>query len=328
MNKKISPTLIGAFVVGALALVVAAVLILGSGKLFLHSRDFILYFDGSVNGLRVGAAVKFKGVEIGAVKSILLQLGSDLSVQRIPVIVRVDAEKITKRGGEGAAITDPEVAKALIDQGLRGSLQLESIVTGLLYVGLDFFPDTPAHFVQSAQNVNRYQEIPTIPSIFEKAQDAAGRIVAKLEQIDFQELIGSLESTSKGINAMVNSPELKGSLQALQKTMPKIEEAIVTVREMATGIDKNFKTLSGDLQQTSNETRAALKQAGQTMKEAEATLSNVKVLIDPDSQTFYELTKSLREVSSAARSLRQLSTYLERNPRALIFGKPEAKEDR
>lgn len=327
MNKKISPTLIGAFVVGALALVVAAVLILGSGKLFLHSRDFILYFDGSVNGLRVGAAVKFKGVEIGAVKNILLQLGSDLSVQRIPVIVRVDAEKITKRGGEGTAITDPEVAKALIDQGLRGSLQLESIVTGLLYVGLDFFPDTPAHFVQSAENYNRYQEIPTISSIFEKAQDAAGRIVAKLEQIDFQELIGSLESTSKGINAMVNSPELKGSLQALQKTMPKIEEAIVTVREMATGIDKNFKTLSGDLQQTSNETRAALKQAGETMKEAEATLSNVKVLIDPDSQTFYELTKSLREVSSAARSLRQLSTYLERNPRALIFGKPDAKKE-
>ncbi len=327
MNKKISPTLIGAFVVGALALVVAAVLILGSGRLFLHSRDFILYFDGSVNGLRVGAAVKFKGVEIGAVKNILLQLGSDLSVQRIPVIVRVDAEKITKRGGEGAALTDPEVGKALIDQGLRGQLQMESFVTGLLYIGLDFHPDTPAHFVQSAENYNRYQEIPTISSIFEKAQDAAGRIVAKLEQIDFQELIGSLESTSKGINAMVNSPELKGSLQALQKTMPKIEEAIVTVREMATGIDKNFKTLSGDLQQTSNETRAALKQAGETMKEAEATLSNVKVLIDPDSQTFYELTKSLREVSSAARSLRQLSTYLERNPRALIFGKPEAKKE-
>jgi paraquat-inducible protein B len=327
MNKKISPTLIGAFVVGALALVVAAVLILGSGRLFLHSRDFILYFDSSVNGLRVGAAVKFKGVEIGAVKSILLQLGSDLSVQRIPVIVRVDAEKITKRGGEGAALTDPEVGKALIDQGLRGQLQMESFVTGLLFIGLDFFPDTPAHFVQSAENYNRYQEIPTIPSIFEKAQDAAGRIVAKLELIDFQELIDSMESTSKGINAMVNSPELKSSLLALQKTMPKIEEAIVTVRDVATTIDQNFKGLSGELQQTSSETRVALKQAGETMKEAEATLSNVRVLIDPDSQTFYELTKSLREVSSAARSLRQLSTYLERNPRALIFGKPDAKKE-
>jgi paraquat-inducible protein B len=327
MNKKVSPTLIGAFVLGGLALVVTTVLLLGSGRLFLKSRDFILYFDGSVNGLRVGAPVKFKGVEIGAVKSILLQIGSDLSVQRIPVIVRVDAEKITKRGGEGAAITDPEVGKALIDQGLRGSLQMESFVTGLLYIGLDFFPDTPAHFVQSAQNVNQYQEIPTIPSIFEKAQDAAGRIVAKLEQIDFQELINSLESTAKGINTVVNSPELKTSLLSLQKAMPKVEEAIVTVRDVAKTMDENFKDLSGDLKQTSNETRAALKQAGDTMKEAESTLSNVRVLIDPDSQTFYELTKSLREVSSAARSLRQLSGYLERNPRALIFGKPDAKKE-
>src|SRR3954466_4259375 len=117
MRKKLSPTLIGAFVLGAIGLLVATIFILGSGKLFLHSRDFVLYFDGSVNGLRVGAPVKFKGVEIGSVKDILLRLGSDMSVQRIPVIIRVDAEKITKRGGRGAVLTDPEVGKALIDQG-------------------------------------------------------------------------------------------------------------------------------------------------------------------------------------------------------------------
>jgi paraquat-inducible protein B len=327
MNKKISPTMIGAFVVGAIALVVAAILIFGSGRLFLHSREFVLYFEGSVNGLRVGAPVKFKGVEIGAVKNILLQLGSDMSVQRIPVIVRVDAEKITKRGGEGATVTDPELAKALIDQGLRGQLQMEGFVTGLLHIGLDFFPDSPAHFVQSSENVNQYQEIPTIPSAFEQAQDVIGRIVTRLEQIDFQGLLSSLEQTSKGVNSMVNSPDLKGSLQALQRTMPKIEEAVASVRDAAKTLDQNFAGLSNELKQTSSETRAAVKQAGETMKQAEATLVNVKTLIDPDSQTFYELTRSLREVSAAARSLRQLSSYLERNPRALIFGKPEAKEE-
>jgi paraquat-inducible protein B len=326
MNKKVSPTLIGAFVIGGVALVIIAVLLIGSGRLFVVSRDFILYFDGSVNGLRVGAPVKFKGVEIGAVKSILLQIGSDMSVQRIPVIIRVDAEKITQRGGQGAAITDPQVAKALIDQGLRGSLQLESIVTGLLYVGLDFYPETPANFVQPAQN-GRYQEIPTIPSIFEKAQDAAGRIVAKLEAIDFQELIDSIEEASKGVKAMVSSPELKGSLQALQKAMPKVEEAIATVGNVAKSMEKTFTDLSGDLKQTSSDTREVVKQAGETLKEAEQTLASVKGLTDPDSQTFYDLQRSLREVAAAARSLRQLSSYLERNPRALIFGKPESKKE-
>jgi len=326
MNKKVSPTLIGAFVLGAIALTITAVLLIGSGRLFLQSRDFVLYFDGSVNGLRVGAPVKFKGVEIGAVKSILLQMGSDMSVQRIPVIIRVDAEKITKRGGQGAAITDPEVAKALIDQGLRGTLQLESFVTGLLYVGLDFYPDTPANFVQTA-GTDPYQEIPTIPSIFEKVQDAAGRIVAKLEAIDFQELIDSLQRTSNGINAVISSPELKGSLQALQKAMPKVEEAIITVRDVAKTMEGTFTDLSGNLKQTSNEARVAVKQVGETLKEAEEALASVKGVIDPDSQTFYELQRSLREVTAAARSMRQLSNYLERNPRALLFGKPESKKE-
>jgi paraquat-inducible protein B len=65
VNKKISPTMIGAFVVSAVALIVIAILIFGSGRLFRQSRAFVLYFYNSVNGLRVGAPVKFKGGEIG-----------------------------------------------------------------------------------------------------------------------------------------------------------------------------------------------------------------------------------------------------------------------
>jgi paraquat-inducible protein B len=328
MKKKVSPVLIGSFVVGAIALIVIAVLILGSGRLFVRYRDFVLYFQGSVNGLRVGAPVKFKGVEIGSVQKILLQLGPDLSVPRIPVIVRVEGEKITKLGGSEAALNDPEVAKALIDQGLRGQLQMESIVTGLLFVNLDFYPDTPANFMQTAPNTSRYIEIPTVPSIFEQAQDVASRIVARIGEIDFQGMLTALEQTSKGINSVLASPEFKGSLQGLQKTMPKIEEAVVSIRDLAKNVETNMNGLTGDLKQTSAETRAALKQADATMKEAETAIASVKGLVDPDSATFHELTRSLKEISAAARSLRQLTSYLERNPRALIFGKPETKEER
>jgi len=327
MNKRISPTLIGAFVAGALALVVITVVLLGSGRLFRRSTEFILYFDSSINGLRIGAPVKFRGVEIGAVKDILLQLGPDLEVSRIPVIITIDQKKITRRGGSGASLDDPESVKAAIDRGLRGQLHMESLLTGLLYIELDFVPDAPTDFVQSQESAQPYQEIPTIPTVLEKAQDAASRIMAKFDEIDFQGLIRSLERAADGIQATVNSPALRSSLQSLEKAMPKVEEAVASIRNVAITLDQNVKGLSGDLQQTSSEARAALKQAGSTMKRAEETISSVRGVIDADSPTFYELTKSLREVSAAARSLRQLANYLERNPRALIFGKPDSKED-
>ncbi len=327
MNKKIRPTLIGAFVVGALTLVVVAVLMFGSGRLFRHSKEFILYFDSSINGLRVGAPVKLRGVEIGSVKNILLQFEPDMNIKRIPVIIKIDAEKITKRGGQGDFLDDPEAFKTAIDHGLRGQLQTESFLTGLLYIGLDLVPNNPPNFVQPPDTSQPYQEIPTIPTAFEKAQDAAARIMDNLAEIDIKKLIGSMQRTVDGINATVNSPALKASLQALEKTMPKVDEAIATVRNALTNIDGNIKELSGNLQQTSADARTALKEAGEAMKETEVTLSSIRDLIDPDSPTFYELTRSLREVSAAARSLRQMANYLERNPRALVFGKPEGKED-
>jgi phospholipid/cholesterol/gamma-HCH transport system substrate-binding protein len=89
--------MIGAFVVGAVALVVVAVIVFGSGRLFRQTRDFVLYFDNSVNGLRIGAPVKFKGVEVGSVKNILLQLGSGQQIDKIPVIIEIDLEKLTSR---------------------------------------------------------------------------------------------------------------------------------------------------------------------------------------------------------------------------------------
>jgi paraquat-inducible protein B len=138
----------------------------------------------------------------------------------------------------------------------------------------------------------------------------------------------------QGIDRLTKSPSLHASLRSLEKTMPKFDDAVVTIRRLAVTLDKNTTDLSTDLQQTSAATRKALaeieiavKQAGITMKEAEGTMISARAAIDPASPFAYELTKSLREVSGAARSLRLLAGYLERNPRALIFGKPEANKE-
>jgi paraquat-inducible protein B len=323
MNNKVHPALIGAFVIGAMALVVIAVVLLGSGRLFHQTREFVLYFDSSVNGLRLGAPVKFRGVEIGSVRNIMLQLEPESNIKRIPVVIEIDADKITRRGGPGATLNNPEAARGLIDQGLRAQLQMESFVTGLLYIGLDLMPESPANFVQPPGS--KYIEIPTLPTALEKAQDAANQILAQLEEVDLRKLVSSVTQAIEGINRLVSSPEFRSAARSVERTMPKIDEAIVNLRDLAATMNASVETLSDDLQRTSAEARTALKQASATMQQVETTVADVQSFVAADSPAFYELGKSLREVSGAARSLRLLANDLRRNPRALLFGKPEAR---
>jgi paraquat-inducible protein B len=337
MNKKISPTMIGAFVLGAMALIVIAILVFGSGRLFRQTRNFVLYFDTSVNGLRVGAPVKLKGVEIGSVKDIRILVGQGMAGDRIPVIIEIDLKKLTQRGAADAAevTVDPAaMQKVIVDRGLRGQLDLESLVTGLLYVAIDFFPGSPINLVQKPGGNYDYPEIPTIPTTLEQAKGALIRVISKLEDIDFKELGANLEATLKGVNRTVNSPEIESVLRSLARLMPKVDEAVVNIRNLAATTEDKVKILADDLQHTSGDARLALKQTAdalkqtqETMKRAEAAVANIETLTDLDSTVNYELVKGLKDVSSAARSLRSLTDYLERNPRAPIFGKPNSKEN-
>ena len=332
MSKKANPTLIGAFVVGAIVLVVGAVTIIGSGRLFRKTYEFVLYFEGSVSGLREGAAVKYKGVEIGSITNILLQLDESAEVNRIPVIIKLDANKIGGRG-VGGSLTDPAGLKAAIDRGLRGQLQTESIVTGVLFVALDLVPDSPAKFVQPPGS--RYQEIPTITTTLQKAQDILGQLLTKLDSVDFKALLTSsadalktlddmvnnkdLQETFAGVNRLVNKPELHAAIRSIDQTVVKISQAADGVQKVAGSLDRSVATLSADLKETLTGVRDAVKQI-------QVTVANVDGFVDPNSPTSYELTKALKELSGAARSLRLMADFLERNPRALLFGRPESEK--
>jgi phospholipid/cholesterol/gamma-HCH transport system substrate-binding protein len=332
VSKKANPTLIGAFVVGAIVLVVGAVTIIGSGRLFRKSYEFVLYFEGSVSGLREGAPVKYKGVEIGSVTTILLQLDEGAEVNRIPIIINLDANKISGSRGVGGSLTDPAGLKAAIDRGLRGQLQTESIVTGVLFVALDLVPDSPAKFVQPPGS--RYQEIPTITTTLQKAQDILGQLLTKLDDIDFKALLTSVADAVKnfdglaknpdlleafaGANRLVNKPELHAAIRSLDQTVLKIAQAADGVQKVAGSLDHSVGTLSADLKETLTGVREAVKQI-------QITVANLDGFVDPNSPAAYELTKALKEFSGAARSIRIMADYLDRNPRALLFGRPETE---
>jgi phospholipid/cholesterol/gamma-HCH transport system substrate-binding protein len=332
MSKKASPTLVGAFVAGAVVLVMVVVAIVGSGRLFRKTYEFALYFEGSVSGLREGAPVKYKGVEIGSVTKILLQLDEGAEVNRVPVVIKLDANKISGRG-VGGSLADPAGLKAAIDRGLRGQLQTESIVTGVLFVALDLVPNSPVKLVQAKGS--RYQEIPTITTTLQKAQDILGQLLAKLDEIDFKALLVSVADAVKnidgltknrdlleafaGVNRLVNKPELHEAIRSLDQTVLKIAQAADGVQKVSGSLDRNVATLSADLQVTLTGVRDAVKQI-------QVTVAKLDGFVDPNSPTAYELTKALKEFSGAARSLRLMADYLDQNPRALLFGRQESEK--
>ena len=333
MNQKISPTLIGAFVVGALALLIVAVIVFGSGELFRKTQEFVLYFSGSVNGLRIGAPVKFMGVEVGAVKDIRLEMQGASGVHMIPVIIELDLKKVIRRGVTREEAMNPNTISEFVKQGMRAQLLTESFVTGVLYVGFDWFPETPLRFVQQPGGHFQYQEIPTVPTGLEEAQDAIVRVVKKLDDIDFKALAGSLTKTSDRFGELASSPALKSILKSLDDDMPELRGAILDLRRLAATVNTNvtnvagdIHNVSGDLHQTLTAAQSTIEQIAATMKEAQTTIVSVRATVDPNSPTVYELKKSLREVSGAASSIRSLADSLDRNPQAIILGKPETQD--
>ncbi|MBS3917077.1 MAG: MCE family protein, partial [Sulfuritalea sp.] len=159
MSRRADPALIGAFVLGALALAVVTILLVAGGEWFRERSQHRLYFEGAAHGLQVGAPVVFLGVKVGTVKHI--QLGLDESNHKfvVPVTIEIEPHVVRMRNGEPIDLRNRETVSGLVQRGLRARLRMQSILTGQLYVDLDFHPDKPAHFVATDPAIS---EIPTI----------------------------------------------------------------------------------------------------------------------------------------------------------------------
>lgn len=322
MGKKFSPTLVGLFVVGALALAVTGVAVFGSGTFFRDVTKFVVFFDGSVNGLRIGAPVKFKGVQIGQVADIRLRLGKSfveqLSAPTIPVIIELDNELIRAQGGM-VAVDDPAQVKQLIDRGLRAQLSSESFVTGLLYVSLDAFPNDPPRFV-GGKNLP-YPELPSVATTFEQAQSAAAEIIAKLKEMKLEDMIDDLRQAAKGINELVNSPGLRAGVDAFGEVMANADKALIDVRGAVEKLGKLGTDLDASLSEVKTELVSTTKEAQRTLEQATLSMRNVSALTQPEAPLVQQLGETMNDLSQASRQLRNFLDYLERNPGALIRGK-------
>jgi paraquat-inducible protein B len=327
MAKQMSKTVIGGFVISAIALLILGVFIFGGGQFFKRTNKFVLFFEGSVKGLNAGSPVAFRGVEIGSVDSVVLHADQETLDIKIPVVIEVDPDRIQVTGG--ARRSQQENIPRLIDLGLRAQLTMESMVTGQLMIDLDFHPDEPARLVGTDL---KYLEIPTISSTIQQ-------LVEDLEKLPIEEILQKVSNAAGGLEEILNSPESKEIISSLSVAAQRAEELIVNADKLVKNVDnqvgplaesvkvaamdaqKLLKDVDREIVPVVSSIRTAADAAKAALVQGEETLKTLEDGIGEDSALVYDLRNALRELSSANRSIRTLADYLEQHPDALIRGK-------
>lgn len=330
MKERASPALIGAFILGALALVIAGVFFFAGSGVFAQRQQYVMYFEGSVYGLQVGAPVVFRGVRIGNVKSINLRFDDRTRNFLIPVVVETVNDEVD---GDGTTRTiQLHDIGEFIDRGLRARLATQSLLTGQLYIELDFYPDKPLTLRSMPPNP---RELPTIPSPVQE-------LTAKLEEVDIERLVNDVYAIAASLRGLLASPELRSAVKNIDSSLTNLNSLSAkldkSVDPVVGRIDETLKEISNSMQATREAMESFDKTAAsfnkmadpdspllasfrQTSAEFARTAAALQTLTSQDSPSIVNLNRTLKDLSTAARALRDMADSLERQPESLLKGR-------
>lgn len=357
-RKKFDPRTIGIFVIGAILLIVVGLTFFGPGGLFTETRRYVIYFESSVKGLNVGSPVRFRGVRIGQVKEISIRVRpSDLEFH-IPVVIELDPKKIRAEGSEQGlfdtlktSVQAEDPILPLIAEGLRAQLQLDSLVTGQLFINLDMVPASP---VSQVDLPGDYPQIPAISS-------SLAELTKTFEELPWQQLVDKLMQSADGVQRLFNSTHLHSAVEQLDTTTALLNELLTKLNQnipplltkAEATLDTSHRTLTG-IDATLAE---AFKEIDDTLKSARRTLDIIEQRVDPLAQSFdrgmdafteasnkvtvamnqieslaaddsfllHQFSITMQELNRTLRSLRNLTNEIERDPQILLRGR--AAED-
>lgn len=323
MSIRANPTAIGLFMIGALVLTVIGVAVLASAAWFQKRSTFISYFGESVNGLEVGAPVKFQGVPVGSVTDLLIRIEQTDKTFEVPVQYEVDLTRLTSQAGTFVNLADEGVLRRQIADGLRAQLQMESIVTGLLYIELTYRSDAPPP--ELSQGSTTYPEIPTTPSLLAAFGTQAGSLVGEvfqilfrvnemLEAVDMEGLNASVVASAQSVERLADSREIRAAFGEVPALTAQFNQ---TMAEMQ-GLAEQLGEAVGPLQARLDSTNV---QVILTLQAMQQTLEGTQGLLSTDSGVGYQMQEALAGMKDAADALHLLARSLERNPDMLLRGK-------
>jgi paraquat-inducible protein B len=264
-------------------------------RTYLNKERYLMRFSGSVRGLSIGAPVMLHGIQVGEVLDIQLRFDPDRLAFSIPVLIEIEPERISvDQDVDQVLAGDSDVLKKLIAAGMRGQLKTGSLLTGQLYIDLDFHPDAPPAELTEHDG---YRVLPTVPAPIAAITTKLRDVLAKVDAFPLEQVGDELTATLAGLRELTTAPELKRAITDLEQTLA------------------DLSTLAEQL-----DTRIAPEMTT-TLREARLAVENINGLIAPDAPLNNEILRTLRDLSSAARSIRAFADYLDRHPEALIRGK-------
>lgn len=328
MKKKLSPTLVGAFVAGALVLGLAALVSFGSGRLFNKPARFIVVLrQTSISGLEPGAPVKFSGVRVGRVQHV----DARFDPASAEVVVRVDCTINEDSAAEMLAPPAPprdEIIPRLVAGGMSAKLNFSGI-TGLLYVDLVVTPERRGQAVGTDPETGA-PVVPAEASVLEELTETLTTIATNFSRIDFPAISTDLRKVLNDLDAALADLDVRGTLARIDRAadsvaglaedpnlrtaLARLNEAIGSLNGLLSDVRSEVPVVRGDLQKT-------LAEAATAMREVTATAARAQDLLRARSGLGGEIASTLDALRRAADSAEQLMDYLERNPNALLRGR-------
>jgi paraquat-inducible protein B len=323
MSMRANPTAIGLFLIGALVIAIAGTVVLASATWFEQRTTFISFFPESVNGLENGAPVKFQGVPVGRVTAINIQIDPRDESFQVPVEYEIDLRRLTTSAGTYVNLIDSTVLRQQVAKGLRAQLQMESFVTGVLYLELSYRNDSTPPRVADA--TTEWPQIPTTPSLMAAIGGGAGSLLAEamkimnrvnslLADVDTKELTVAVIQSAQAVEQLASSPEIRATMRQLPGATAQLNRTMVEAQQLAARASSAIDPLQTQLHGVSTEAIA-------TLQALRKTLDDTHGLLSADTGPGYALTGALTSLRETADALRLLITSLEQNPDMLIRGK-------
>jgi paraquat-inducible protein B len=307
------PVIVGSFILGALALMVIAILAFGGMNFLAHKLRVVVVFSDSIAGLEVGAPVTFRGTVIGRVKGMRLHMDIQRHTSWLPVYLDLDLDRIAWANGSVGGKRDD--LQAAVDSGLRAQLVSQGLVGGDMSVNLDYRPGTPAMLAGQAEDAF---EIPTVPLDLQDLKDQLLKL--NLPEIGHkaQEVLSSMQRVTEELGSRVG-PLADG----LQITL---ETTTFAVRRLQ--LD-SARTL-GDVDRLANESRRQIATNGDDLDDVLRKAKDVTDRTDALVESLNDMTSprgdlqsSLRDLAASAGSLRGLTHDLERDPLGTLLRRSE-----